>query len=649
MEFIFGLLFFSLAAYISFYLPGKLILCRIFPDLNAENTSLISWPIGILLFLFGSYIGAWIHFPYLYLVVIAGIFFYVVSRQREMFRINFPAQELWSWGIIVLGSLIFLSLTAFSYFPTKSGIQFIGTINIEDGLLHIGYTKNLLTTFPPNHAGLANVPLRGYHYFYDLLISRLVMFYRLRPVDLYYRYLPLFISLIYGLGFWFVSGLVSQKKLSQRLVLFFAYFAQSFALILSFFIQSISPAAELGSIYPLELILNPAIVLSIGILLCVMYLFLVSKSKAPQMVLIGFLLGMIVELKVYTGIIGISVFAFILLLRIIKTRKHLATYFLGFLTTVIVAAITYIPNNLGAGSLLYSPFFAYSVFMQEQLFTSWHWELKRIIFSSHHNFPRLILLYIQAIGLFWILSLGSRLVMLIGVGNLLKKEFWKKESNLVLGAMIVVPIVIGSLFVQSVSIFDTKQFFWIAGALIAIPVGVVIGNLLTNKPRVLQIMIILLLVILSSGGIVVQINNFLIHPTNSVIPLSDITFLQKVGSVVPRNTFILYIKEYNEAVSITQGVFPNSPVVAAITGRSTYYEPESAQFALDNIFKERQTNLLVLDGLLHEQCNAKQITSLIRRTGSPYIVITHPNKCLAKLSSTSFATASGLTYYKVKL
>ncbi|HEX8966182.1 MAG TPA: hypothetical protein VF820_07155 [Patescibacteria group bacterium] len=649
MEFILGFLLFSLAAYFSFYLPGKLLLSWIFPSLKQHYISLISWSSGILLFLFTSYLGGYIHFAYLPLVIVIGAFLFSLFYDRSLFQSKIEIDDVWSWGIIILGSLTFLSLTAFSYIQTQSGLQFVGTINVIDGLLHLGYTKNLLTTFPPNHAGLAHIDLRGYHYFYDLLMSRLVMFYHFAPEDLYYRYLPLFISLIYGVGFWLVSKNITSNKFSQRLVLFFAYFAQSFAFVLSFFIHSIPITAELGSIYPLELIFNPAIILSIGIMLSSVFLLFESKPKIQQMIFVGFLFGMIVELKVYTGIIGMSVFTLVLVLKTIKKSRNTFSYVLSFITAVVVIALTYIPNNLGAGSLWFSPFFAYSVYMQEPPFVGWQWELKRIIFRDHHNIPHLIFLYAEAIGLFWLLSLGSRIVFLLGIPSIFKSSFWKDEKNIAIGGMIGVPILVGSLFVQSVSIFDTKQFLWIAGALIALPAGMATGAFLTGKKTVIKVSVLGILVFLSLGGMLGQLNNFLFFPNASLISQKDVAFLQKVGSIIPKNEFILYINEGNSQVSLSQNPFQKAPVIAALTGRSTYYEPESAQFALAEIYKDRQKNLLVLNTYLHKTCNNTDIKGIIKKIGTPYIVITSSNPCLDQLATSTLESSTGLTFYQVKL
>lgn len=640
MEFIFFLLFGG-AAYLSFYLPGKLVLSRTF-HFSSNVISFLSWPVGIGLFLLGIYISGWIHLSYLYIGVIVAITIFAFFREKSLFSISVKTDDLVSWGIILVGSLVFLSLTAFSYLQTKEGLQFIGSINVMDGLLHLAYTKGLLATFPPNHAGLANIPLRGYHYFYDLLMSRFMMFYHFRPEDLYYRYLPLFISLIYGGGFYLLTSKLTSNKLSQRLVLFFAYFAQSFAYVLSFFIHAVNPTAELGSIYPLELILNPAIILSIGMLLCFMYLLFETKPKLWQMILVGFLFGIITELKVYTGIIGVSIFAVVVFYRIIKKREGVFPYFLGLLTMGIIILITYVPNNFGAGSLWFSPFFAYSVFMQEPPFTSWNWEIQRIIFRDHHNIPHLMLLYGQAIGLFWLLSLGSRIVFIFGLPISFKKSFWKEEKNIAVFAMIGVPILVGSFFVQSISIFDTKQFFWIAGCLIAIPSGIALGSILEKRQLIWKTVVIGFVVFLSFGGIWGQLQGFVIGPQKMYISRSEQIFFQKITQKLPKNAVVTYLPQ-KDATQVMSYPFSAAPVVAVLTGRPTYYEPESAQFDLKTIYADRKKTLLSLQQSIFI-CNKKAVKQLFAKTAGS-VLITMQNTCLDSLQGEKIYAQDKLAAY----
>ncbi len=643
MEFILGFILFLFAAYISFYIPGKLVLSRIFSGLSSPLLSFLSWPVGISIFLLGIYCCSWIHMPYACLACILGVVLYAGLRDTSLFRVSFGKLDIWSIGIIVVGSLAFVSLTAFSFITTDKGIQFIGSINVIDGLLHIANIKNFLTIFPPFHIGLSGIPLRGYHYFYDLMISRFVLFYHFRPEDLYYRYFSFFISILYGAGFYLFSTILSKNKISTRAVLFFAYFSQSFAFVLSFFVPSIGPTNELGSIYPLELILNPAIILSIGMLLCAMYLFLVSKPSFRQLVFVGVLFGVLMQLKVYAGIIGIGTFLIILLYRFIVERKNRSVYIVGGLTSICVSALTYFPNNLGAGGLWYSPFFAYSVYMQEAPFVSWHWETKRIIFMDHHNVLRVVLLYLQAIGLFWFLSLGSRIIALLGIPFLFTSSFWKKESNIVILLFMFIPFVLGTFFVQSVSIFDIKQFFWIAGCLIALPAGIVLGHILTRTNGVTKPFIVLMVLALSAGGLYGQISNFVIHPNIDIISNQDMYFLEKVEKIVEPKSTLLFVAQANTYLS--EYPFSVAPIIAAMTGHATYFEPEDT-ISLGNVYTQRKNNVAQLIEMMNNECRENEIKQYLSNLGISYIISSH--ECLIKISPPIIQSKTGLSLFNVK-
>ena len=646
MEFILGFLLFFIAAYFSFYIPGKLILSRAFPQIKDTTCSLLAWGVGLVVFIFAEYILSWIHYSYFYLLVLVGIFVYATFKDRNLLKIKIAIDDIWSLGIVIVGSLCFLSITAFSYIHTPEGIRFLGTINTIDGLLHIASIQNLLTTFPPMHPGLAGIPLRGYHYFYDLMLSKFVLFYHFTPQDLYYRYFSLFISLIYGAGFVLAGNLLNKDKLTKRLILFFAYFAQSSAFILSFFVHSIGPSAELGSIYPLELILNPAIILSVGLILCFIYLLMMTKPKVHQIIFLGFLFGMITEIKVYTGIVGLIIFGIVIVLRTVQDRQKILIYLPGLITAGFVVAITYLPNNFGAGSLWYSPFFPYSVYMQEPPFTPWNWELRRRIFDMHHNIPRLAILYIQAIGLFWVLSLGSRIIFLLGLPKIFQASFWKNENNLIILVLISVPILIGSLFVQSVSIFDTKQFFWIAGCFIAIPSGVVLGAFLHRVTKVIKIMILLLFLFLSVGGIWGVVQTFILHPDTYTVSSEDVRFFQNTEKIVPVNSSILYLF-YRDTRYLSAYPFNLAPVVGAFTKRFTYLELENT-LGVGKYSDTRLAYILDLEKQLVPDCQTDAVSNMLAQSSTKYILSEYKNTCLAKIAHQVVDAQDGLTLYKLQ-
>ena len=113
---------------------------------------------------------------------------------------------------------------------------------------------------------------------------------------------------------------------------------------------------------------------------------------------IGILFGITLQIKVYTGIAAVTTVSFYAIYLSIKKRfvNIFSALFLVTITAVVSAA-TFLPNNFGAASLLYHPFLFYSHYMQQPLFLSFHWELKRQEFLAHHNIKRIILLYLQAI------------------------------------------------------------------------------------------------------------------------------------------------------------------------------------------------------------------------------------------------------------
>ncbi|HUD45041.1 MAG TPA: hypothetical protein VMR41_05840 [Patescibacteria group bacterium] len=618
---------FLLTPLVSFYIPGALVVQYFGKKFSPLNKFILSWSVGLSIFILLMYLLSWIKFPFLLLFIILGCTLYAVLRKRNIFKINFSDIDYISIGIIILGSLSFVGITFFSGLSVSGGMQFIGTVNPTDGLMHLANIKMLLNTFPPVHPGLAGLPLRGYHYFYDLLLSSFVLFYHFSPEDLHYRFFSLFISLFYGFSFYLFAKALTDKKSSLRFILFFAYFAQGFAYIISFFVPAISPTNGFGVVQPIELILDPSVVLSIGMLLCGFYIILKMEKSISAAIIGGIILGILSEVKVYSGIIGIITLVSFAIYAVIIKKSPIRSYLISIITVAITTAITFLPNNMNAGSLLFYPLFPYENFMQQAFITSWHWEIVKTIYAQHHNLPRLVQMFIEAIAAFWVLSLGTRIVIIFGIKSFFKKTFWQKSANILTLLLILIPIIICSLFVESISIFDTKQFFWIAAALIAIPAGIFYGNLFKYVPFWAKVCIVVLLILFSWGGTINNENGYVFHPTPKLISRDEMSVIKTISTKVDDKSFIVVVPLFNNKPKTIRDLqwYPG-PYITGLTGRTTYYEPESNAYSLQQVFSIRQKKVLELASAL-STCNMKGAVEIMNGIGSPYLVTFTPIHC----------------------
>lgn len=631
---VFQYILFFLASVFSFYIPGKIFINFLKLSLKPFDSFVISWFAGISLFLLGTYIFSWIQIPQAYFFLLIALNIYAILKKRKtLFKLE--KIDYLSLFIIALGSLSFLYIMFFSGFISNAGIQFLG-VNGQDGIKHIAYIKNQVFTFPPQHQGLYGVELKGYHYFYDFLLAKFSQFYLFSVEDLYFRLFPLLISVLYGLSFYFLSRKLSSNLNANRLIIFFAYFAQSFPLL------SNSPI-----VHPIGLIVNPFIVLAIGMLVVGIALLPEVKKSFKYAIIVGLILGVLSQVKVYTGLIAIgtiSIFALYIFLRFKK--KYFFNYLTLLVVTAVFTAITFLPNNFRQGGLVFYPLEFYKHYISSHGFEGLNWDTRRMIFEQHNNYLRIIILYIEAIIIFWIYNLGILSVVLFRVKNLFKKSFWLNEFNIIIALSVTIPIFIASFFLQSVSAFDTVQFLWIVIPLFGVPAGIIFAQYI-NRNKFIGLFLISLILLLFIPGYLDVVGKYNPFKRIQTVSRSELEFYGIINNIVPKNSFLIYIPENKLLEKQTDFYKEGAPVISAISGRGVYLEGGNLPNKLDKVYAERFSNILALNKAINS-CDLNSITRELNKIGSKYILTENKYPCLLNRSSISEINSNKYTLYIYK-
>ena len=273
--------------------------------------------------------------------------------------------------------------------------------------------------------------------------------------------------------------------------------------------------------------------------------------------------------------------------------------------------------------------------MEQIFFTSLHWEIKRIIYEEHNNVIRIIQLYIEAFIIFWIVNLGIRIVSLFFIKKIITRQFWKNDNNIILLAMVLIPIIIPSFFIQSISVFDILQFDWIVLTLLSIPTGLVLGEIVQKKNILIKGIISLLFIIIITQN-AYFVFSYLFPSGKYIISQKDTRFYEKISSIVPQKSFIATLQEND------------IPMVAGLTGRSTYFEKEMILFPLDDIYNERRNNLVQLKESI-ENCNYEEVNNQMHKINTRYLITPFISPCLAKSPAVKeYIAAENLAFYEFK-
>lgn len=626
----FEFILFVLACVVSFFIPGYLLLQFTRISLDPLERYILSWFIGLSIFTLATYLLAWNNLSQLYvwLSLFLGLLFIKIIRKDKNKSVYIGKKIDWTTLIIILtGSTIFLFAMFFSGLEIKEGLQYFW-VNAKDGVRHVAYTKNMLQYFPPEHSGIAGEAFRGFHYFYDFILSRLSLFYGFSVENLYFRYFPLFISLLYGGAFYLVGSAFTKDIIKRRFILFFAYFAQS-STILVWFFQKSTDLTDHASVQPLGLIINPFTVLSLGMLLVGLVYLPQLKKSWKYAIIIALQLGILSQFKVYAGLIAIGTYLLFGIYQFIQNKFQLKTmlnYIIAGIFIALLTLLTYFPNNYKAGGLLFTPFLFYSHFIQKEQFALLQWETKRTIFAEHNNTLRIILLYTQAVGIFWIINLGARLIMFIKIRTLLSKSYWTNNLNIIFTAALFVSVFIGTFFIQSVSPLDTVQFFWIAFALLSIPSGLVLGEIYNKQRTFYKVGIIILLLIVTLPGVLDFLSKNISISNRLLIPSSFVEVAKTINVLVPEREYLVYAPlEGNKQLPT------NTLIIGAITGRSVYLEEGGIPGRFEGEYNKRRALQDKLKKVM-SSCDEQEILSLVKQMGTRFLLTNKELQCLSKES-----------------
>lgn len=628
---VFEILYFIFLLFVVLYIPGRYILRRISYEASLQITIPLAIGVGLSVFLFTTYLLAWFKIDFLYLFV---IFFAIYKEYKHSY------QELTSLSVrTILFSPLFLIVSmgvlVMNYLTWSSGIErnhellFYGSNGI-DGIYHISLIENLLHTFPLQHPGLAGVPLRGYHFFYDFLIANFIKYFKLDLYDSVFRLFPLFIATFYGLCGIAVAKFLKATKLVTAIFVFLLYFVQGFEY---FYLQPFSKGPvfyDSGITQGILTIVNPSVLIALAFLFLAYILVFSQPNKLSFILLGGFILGVTIQIKIYVFFLAVIALGIVSVISLLKDKK--IYLFFGFLITCFVSIILYFPTNWGAGGLLFKPLLLYRHFMEGSsisLFDQYHWGQKQDIYIAHKNYIRIMQLYLMGICLFYLPSLGIRILIFAGIKEALQKKFYSLQ-NIFWMSMIVLAFLIASFFIQTVGNFNIVQFLWIAYSILLLPTAYVLARLFGRLTKRKLILIACFLVSISLPS---NISMLRTSGTHLFIVSKELFLLtEDIRTSLPRDkSFIVLYREKDFGER-------QIPLLSALTGRSVYYEPELTAFAdIDTEVTVRKKTIKEIEDMLYT-CNDvevvdKKIKDIMLRTNNTYILALDKNPCLPSLDS----------------
>lgn len=449
---LFDLVFFVGVSYFAFYIPGSFLFHSLgFKKVTQETVAIYSM-VGLMIFALSYYALSWIYLQNIFLLVVLGIDIYAVKK----YGFTIPKIEKSHRA-----SVLFVLLLAiiFSLALTVTGI-YGNTISYRhEDLLHIAYIRDMMVHFPPQHPGFAGVPLVGYHFLSDFIMSGVAKTFYIPVETVFFHMFPLFTSIMWALSVYFFMYKWVQKKAAGVWAVFLSMFGGSFGFIL--LLQghkSVNLDSVFGIAQPVSSLFNSQFALTVPLIVVVLTLLLDYFQKRNHKLLVPVVLcvGLIPMLKAYGGIVMYAGFSFFILTELIRKRFVSLIYFFTALGISLLTFGVFIGKGQG---LLWYPLWPPRTVMLDNL--PWYKYGEKSYTYYREGVIRKII-EIEAFGLmlYFIGNIGTRFVgiLLVVMFNIRRKS--PSLIFLTLLVMTITSITIPLFFIQRGKVFETIQFAW---------------------------------------------------------------------------------------------------------------------------------------------------------------------------------------------
>jgi len=431
------------------YLPGRVLLAKFSDKLTSPEKLFLSFGFGIIFFTFISYLFSWLHLEVLMLPLFLGLSAWALWKKDVKLQVDKKHRRPLS-VVFFLAILFSISML----FTGQYGDQMITR---KDDLWHLALINELKVNFPPDNPSVAGVPLKGYHFFYNLVLAKVSNIFHLSPLPLYFHFFPVLIGLLWGIGVYAFMFRWSKKISVALWSVFLTMFGGSFAYIF-LFKGYIMLNNGLGISQPAVSLVNPPFTLSIIFLLTAllaMHHYLVEKQN-KWLIPLTFAIGLVTMVKVYAGIILVAGFLVLTAVDLIRKRWIILSA-LGGIGFLFVA--TYLLFSGNAGYLIFFPLWAPHSLLQT--FTWYDYDEQMQIYVQQGVLKGIIKLESISLSVFLLGNLGTRLIGLLALSWFAFTK--RKKPSLfawILGLMAAVSLLLPLFFIQSGKVFEIIQMSW---------------------------------------------------------------------------------------------------------------------------------------------------------------------------------------------
>jgi len=457
------------------------------------------------------------------------------------------------------------------------GMGFWGP-NGHDGIWHLSLINQVLRGFPPPCPTLSGEVLTNYHYFFDLIVAILQKITFIPASNLYFQILPIIFSFSLGLLSFLVGYQWTKNFWTGFWLAFFNYFAGSFGYFVTLWRnREIGGESLFWSMQSISTLINPPFALSLVVILFCFYLLLtIKKFKIWQIIFLAFLFGVLIDIKVYAGVVILPALLIYSLVKLAKKEKAAVAI---FAFSSVISLVTFLSLNKNAGSLLvFEPFwFIHSMIESPDRLFIPRLALARYALIAGGGYKKLFL--VEAIGLLFFLlgNLGTRI---IGLWAFIRRRIEGRLEDIEIFFLVggAIGLIMSLLFVQKGTSWNTIQFFYYFLFFANFYAALTLSEIVKLK-RGIKYLFLFLVIILTIPTTFSTMKQYLGFPPPAAISFEELEaleFLQKrPEKVVLTFPYLPFLKsEKRMTAPIPVYAYETTAYVSAFSQKQTFLEDE---------------------------------------------------------------------------
>lgn len=451
----------------------------------------------------------------------------------------------------------------------------------RDGVWHEALVAQLKLNVPPENPGFSGLRLTNYHYFYDLLVSKVNQITSISTRFLIYRFFPVTFSVLLGVGTYMLSLRLFKKEGVSLLSVFFAYFGSSFGWVVSLFKhEPLGGESAFWANQPVSMNLNPPFAASLVLIiffLIVLDSYLKKRSFVKALFLV-FVSGILAGFKAYAGIIVSASLVFLTLKKILVDKD--LSLLPVCVASLLVSFATYFVLGRGSEKLiLLQPFWLIHTMIDAgDRVGIQDLSAKRFAYLAGKKWLPFALLETLTFLIFVVGNLGTRIIAVAGF----KEKISKNDLSLFVLFAAVVSFIPPLIFVQKGNPWNIVQFLyyflyffslWAARSLVNFPKGIIV--------------LVLLVTPLSSFA---TFRSWLYPNPVAYLPANEKSALEFLAGqergIILKHPFDPELRNrYKDPYPLL--VYADNAYVAAYSGKPVFIEDVEQQIILDNDYKNR--------------------------------------------------------------